>query len=130
MGLRLENYQQVQSDMENKIRLVPTHLPGTCKLSDVSRLQQSEIESLEARLSISQRQLAASKKVAKVPPSTHREDWTQQTNRALREENSTLREENEELNAMVEMLKAQVSGRMGVVSDPRSSPFMGPTLNL
>jgi hypothetical protein len=51
-------------------------------------------------------------------------------NDQMRERNSELREEMEELKAMVELLKAQVSGRRGVLADPRSSPFMGPALNI
>lgn len=51
-------------------------------------------------------------------------------NDKLRDTNSQLREELEELKAMVELLKAQVSGRQGLISDPRSSPFMGPALNI
>jgi len=42
----------------------------------------------------------------------------------MREENINLREENEDMTAMVEVLKAQVSGRKGLVSDPRSSPLL------
>lgn len=51
-------------------------------------------------------------------------------NAQLREANSELREEVEEWKAMVELLKAQVSGRQGLISDPRTSPFIGPTLNI
>lgn len=72
------------------------------------------------------------KTASKAPVVAAKGDYTQQAavNKRLRDENSVLYDENEELKAMVEMLKAQVSGRMGLVSDPRSSPFMGPTLNL
>ena len=52
------------------------------------------------------------------------------TTRGYNDDGQPLNEENEELKAMVEMLKAQVSGRMGLVGDPRSSPFMGPTLQI
>ncbi|EKM55596.1 uncharacterized protein PHACADRAFT_121237 [Phanerochaete carnosa HHB-10118-sp] len=116
MELRVANYQQVQEELEEKIRR-----------------QQQEIESLEARLSVTHKQLAASRKAASKSssPAAHSE-WTQQaaTNKRLRDENSVLYDENEELKAMIEMLKAQVSGRTGLVSDPRASPFIGPTLSI
>ena len=108
-----------------------TNLTKKCLF--VCRRQQREIESLEARLSVAQKQLAATRKASNKSPSpaAHGE-WAQQAamNKRLREENSVLYDENEELKAMVEMLKAQVSGRMGLVSDPRASPFMGPTLSI
>ena len=87
---------------------------------------------LEARLFVARKQEAASRKAINRPVAVSHSEWTRQTtaNKELREDNSILREENEELKAMVEMLKAQVSGRTGLVSDPRSSPFMGPTLTI
>jgi cell division protein FtsB len=90
------------------------------------------VETLEAKLSVSQKQLAASRKAGNKPVAASHGEWSRQAaaNKRLREENAVLYDENEELKAMVEMLKAQVSGRLGLVSDPRSSPFMGPTLNL
>ncbi|GJE86936.1 hypothetical protein PsYK624_030190 [Phanerochaete sordida] len=116
MELRVANYQQVQEELEEKIRR-----------------QQQEMASLESRLVVASKQLAASRKATSKSPSpaAHRE-WNQQAamNKRLREENSVLYDENEELKAMIEMLKAQVSGRTGLVSDPRASPFMGPTLSI
>lgn len=45
-------------------------------------------------------------------------------NNQLTADNAVLREEIEDMTAMVELLKAQVSGRRGLVSDPRSSPLL------
>ncbi|KAI0818775.1 hypothetical protein BC629DRAFT_1579276 [Irpex lacteus] len=94
------------------------------------RKQRQEITSLEAKLSISQKQLAVSRKsVPRGDLASYRGEIQRLSvlNNQLRERNSELREELEELKAMVELLKHQVSGRPGVISDPRASPFMGPT---
>ncbi|KAI0093876.1 hypothetical protein BDY19DRAFT_919402 [Irpex rosettiformis] len=99
-------------------------------LEERDRQQRQEIVSLEAKLSISQKQLAVSRKsVPRGDLASYRGEVQRVSglNSQLCERNSELREELEELKAMVELLKHQVSGRQGVVSDPRSSPFMGPT---
>lgn len=96
----------------------------------LNRKQRQEITSLEAKLSISQKQLAVSRKsVPRGDLASYRGEIQRLSvlNNQLRERNSELREELEELKAMVELLKHQVSGRPGVISDPRASPFMGPT---
>lgn len=51
-------------------------------------------------------------------------------NAQLRNQYAEQQEELEEHQAMVEMLKSQVNTQMGLVSDPRSSPFIGPALSL
>ncbi|KAI0703639.1 Hamartin protein-domain-containing protein [Cytidiella melzeri] len=97
------------------------------------RQQRHEIASLEARLSIAQKQLAVSRKSAPrsdLAPYRGEMQRLAGINHQLRESNSELREEMVEVKAMVELLKAQISGRQGVVADPRSSPFIAPTLNI
>lgn len=104
--------------------------PSTMMLIDDTRQQRQEISSLEAKLSISQKQVTVIRRtVPRVDVGPYRGEVQRLAglNSQLCEKNSELREELEELKAMVEMLKHQVSGRQGVISDPRASPFMGPT---
>ncbi|KAJ6455704.1 hypothetical protein C8R45DRAFT_881137 [Mycena sanguinolenta] len=109
MELRLQSYEGTQTELDEN-----------------ARVYRRQIQALEAQL------LQAKRKAEK--PSRRPEDIAafvaekkvlQDTNAQLTEENTTLREELEDMTAMVEILKGQVSGRRGLVSDPRMSPILG-----
>ncbi|KAJ7273587.1 hypothetical protein B0H12DRAFT_1090097 [Mycena haematopus] len=109
MELRLQCYQESQTELDEN-----------------ARLYRRQIQALEAQL------LQAKRKAEK--PSRRPEDIAAfvtekkalvETNAQLMEENTNLREDIEDMTAMMEVLKGQVSGRRGLVSDPRMSPILG-----
>jgi len=90
-------------------------------------VEHRQIRNLEAKLSI------ANKKAANNRPFTEEglrafaaEKVTlKESNTRLKGENEELREETEELRAMVEVLRAQVTGKKGLVFEPKPPPPTG-----
>ncbi|CCM02390.1 uncharacterized protein FIBRA_04488 [Fibroporia radiculosa] len=103
MELRLESYEQTQSEMEQAMQNY-----------------RFAISSLEAQLAISQRQLEGARKGAVLARHCNSGDVKRlaEANQRLRDENSELRDEVEEVTAMVEVLKAR---GQGLVFDGRQS---------
>ncbi|KAL4253155.1 hypothetical protein ABKN59_004132 [Abortiporus biennis] len=118
MELRVDTYEKTQAQMEED-----------------AKLRRLQIESLEARLNITQQRLAAARKQPSAADLSHyREECARlrEGNTRLQDENIVLRDEVEELKSMVEYLKVQVSGgRTGLISSPRQSPLIpSASLNL
>ncbi|KAJ7285718.1 hypothetical protein C8J57DRAFT_1285608 [Mycena rebaudengoi] len=97
------------------------------ELDDSARAYRRQIQALEARLAQATRKNEASKQrtsAMDIAAFVAEKRKLLDANNQLTADNAVLREEIEDMTAMVELLKAQVSGRRGLVSDPRSSPLL------
>ncbi|KAJ7172596.1 hypothetical protein C8R46DRAFT_1086542 [Mycena filopes] len=108
MEMRLQSFQETQTELDEN-----------------ARVYRRQIQALEAQL------VQAKRKADK--PSRRPEEMAAfvvekkamlEANAQLTEQNTNLREELEDMSAMVEVLRGQVSGRKGLVSDPRASPIL------
>lgn len=85
-----------------------------------------QIQALEAQLSQAKRKAdMPSRRPEEIAAFVAEKKALLETNAQLMEEKINLREELEDMTAMVEVLKGQVSGRRGLVSNPRMSPILG-----
>ncbi|KAJ7489834.1 hypothetical protein B0H11DRAFT_1859820 [Mycena galericulata] len=108
MEIRLQSYHESQAELEENAR--------------VSRRQ---IQALEAQLSQAKRKAEIpSRRPAEIAAFVAEKKALLDANAQLAEDNTNLREELEDMTAMVELLKGQVTGRRGLVSEPRSSPIL------
>jgi len=98
----------------------------TSRLTSLGSVYRRQIQALEARLSQATRKNDTSRQhpAAEIAAFVAEKSALTQANNKLREENADLRDEAEEMRAMVEVLKAQISGRRGLVSEPRASPLL------
>ncbi|KAJ7774703.1 hypothetical protein B0H16DRAFT_1659841 [Mycena metata] len=108
MEMRLHSLQETQTELDEN-----------------ARVYRRQIQALEAQL------VQAKRKAEK--PSRRAEDLAAfvvekkkmlEVNAQLTEQNTNLREELEDTCAMLELLRAEVSGKKGLVSDPRASPIL------
>ncbi|KAF8212369.1 hypothetical protein K438DRAFT_1806415 [Mycena galopus ATCC 62051] len=109
MELRLQSYQESQTELDEN-----------------ARTYRRQIQALEAQLSQAKRKAEKpSRRPEDIAAFVAEKKTLLETNAQLTEENTNLREDLEDMTAMVEVLKGQVSGRRGLVSDPRMSPILG-----
>ncbi|THH33932.1 hypothetical protein EUX98_g268 [Antrodiella citrinella] len=110
MGLRLESYEKTHAQMD-----------------DEARRQRQQVQSLQARLLDTQKQLLVRKRSQTVDFSQYNEhaQHLSETNRRLKDENEELKEEIVDMKGMMEMLKAQVMGnKLSFASPVRGSPLI------
>lgn len=103
----------------------PVRLQSNSNQSSGSSVYRRQIQALEAQLLQQKRKAEKpSQRPAEIAAFVAEKKALLDGNAQLVEENTTLREELEDMTAMVEVLKGQVSGRRGLVSEPRSSPIL------
>ncbi|KAJ7219154.1 hypothetical protein GGX14DRAFT_590318 [Mycena pura] len=118
--LRLMKTQYKQMEM----RLQCLH-ESEARLEENARVYRRQIQALEAQLLQEKRKTEkASRRPEEIAAFVAEKKRLMDANAHLLEDNATLREEIEEITAMVEVLRGQVSGRKGLVSDPRASPIL------
>ena len=86
-------------------------------------MYRRQIQALEAQL-LQEKRKKPSRRPEEIAAFVAEKKRLMDANAHLLEDNATLREEIEEITAMVEVLRGQVSGRKGLVSDPRASPIL------
>ncbi|KAJ6546552.1 hypothetical protein DFH09DRAFT_1262958 [Mycena vulgaris] len=95
------------------------------ELDESARVYRRQIQALEARLSQEKRKAdKPSRRPEDIAAFVAEKKALLEANHQLTDDNISLREEIEDMSAMVEVLKGQVSGRRGLVSEPRSSPIL------
>ncbi|KAJ7470633.1 hypothetical protein FB451DRAFT_1254355 [Mycena latifolia] len=108
MELRLQCYEESQAELDES-----------------ARVYRRQIQALEARLSQEKRKAdKPSRRPDEIAAFVAEKKALLDANQQLTDDNTNLREEIEDMSAMVEVLKGQVSGRRGLVADPRSSPVL------
>ncbi|KAI0032801.1 hypothetical protein K488DRAFT_85477 [Vararia minispora EC-137] len=109
MVLRIDNYEHHLVVMEEQ-----------------ARASRRQIQSLEAKLAFAKMQSQNVRRDSESRKRVEAQAGASQLaldNKKLKEANNDLQEEADDLKAMVEVLRAQVSGRMGLLSDPTRSPI-------
>ncbi|KAJ7740733.1 hypothetical protein DFH07DRAFT_838927 [Mycena maculata] len=123
-GEEMEEMKAAFRQME--IRLQSYH-ESQAKLNENARVYRRQIQALEAQLVQAKRKAETpSRRPAEIAAFVAEKKAMLDANAQLVEENTNLREDLDDMTAMVEVLKSQVSGRRGLVSEPRvsSSPIL------
>ncbi|KAJ7694239.1 hypothetical protein B0H17DRAFT_981160 [Mycena rosella] len=108
MEIRLESYEKSQAELDEN-----------------ARVYRRQIQALEARLLQEKRRAdTPSRRPEEIAAFVAEKKALLDAKQQLADDNANLREEIEDMSAMVELLKAQVSGRKGLVADPRASPLL------
>ncbi|KAJ7685064.1 hypothetical protein DFH06DRAFT_1157285 [Mycena polygramma] len=108
MEIRLQSYEESQAEWDEN-----------------ARVYRRQIQALEAQLAQAKRKAdKPSRRPEEIAAFVVEKKALLDANTQLTKENLDLREDLEDMTAMVEVLKGQVSGRKGVVSEPRMSPIL------
>ncbi|KAJ7098041.1 hypothetical protein B0H15DRAFT_823860 [Mycena belliarum] len=121
-GEEMEHIKTLYKQMEIRLQCYEKSQAAS---EESSRVYRRQIQALEAQL-LQERRKAdkSSRRPGEIASFVSEKKTLLEANQQLTEDNINLREEIDDVVAMVEFLKGQVSGRKGLVADPRSSPIL------
>ncbi|KAJ6496556.1 hypothetical protein C8R47DRAFT_1114575 [Mycena vitilis] len=122
---RGEEMQLIKAQYRQMEIRLQSHEESQAEWDENARVYRRQIQALEAQLAQAKRKAdKPSRRPEEIAAFVVEKKALLDANTQLTKENLDLREDLEDMTAMVEVLKGQVSGRKGVVSEPRMSPIL------